>query len=300
MQPLTKNEFNLEIDTHLQVLLPPRYTAGEADLDSAVESLHEATKFYRETFNGPCVSVVKYLDSPQHIARAALGFKQYPFLEQLPLPPPREITASLSDVLMRRRSCRSFEPSLTLADVSTLLHHAVRVNRTARSRIAPQVEVAFRPYPSAGSLSATEIYAFLNNVEGVEPCTVHYNGRAHELRVLKRHDRDAFSRVETAQKGGAETPLAVVLTMVTQRATAKYGARGYRMNLLEAGHASQNLCLVAEAAGLAGLASGAYYDDELAEALGIDGVSEVVAGVLKFGRRSQQEGPSSSPFGARS
>jgi SagB-type dehydrogenase family enzyme len=79
------------------------------------------------------------------------------------------------------------------------------------------------------------------------------------------------------------------MTSVPQRATAKYGSRGYRMALLEAGHASQNLCLAAQGLGLGSLVYGAYYDDELAALLDIDGVTETVVSVMLLGRDAPQE-----------
>lgn len=281
-----RSAFHEDVDANLQSLLAPRYSGGDADVDSPVETFHEHTKYHRDTFQGQCVSIVKYLSNPAYIARAALGYKRYSFLEALELPPPAEVGASLADAIAQRRSCRTFEPRMTLAEVSTLFHHALRVNRVLHSKIAPSVEVAFRPYPSPGGLNTIETYAFLNDIEGVPPCTAHYDARAHRFRILKKHDRDAFSRVEISEGGNVVfSPLTIVMTMVSQRATAKYGGRGYRLNLLEAGHAAQNVCLVAEGIGLTSLVFGAYYDDEVAAALGVDGVTEGIATVLKVGRR---------------
>ena len=68
---------------------------------------------------------------------------------------------------------------------------------------------------------------------------------------VKPQDGDAFGSAEV--RGGEQSikaPLVCVMTSVPQRATAKYGARGYRMALLEAGHASQNLCLAAQGLGM--------------------------------------------------
>jgi SagB-type dehydrogenase family enzyme len=79
----------------------------------------------------------------------------------------------------------------------------------------------------------------------------------------------------------------MVFTTVPQRVTAKYGGRGYRMGLLEVGHASQNACLVASALGIGALVYGSYFDDELAAALNTDGVTETVASVILFGTPSK-------------
>jgi len=55
----------------------------------------------------------------------------------------------------------------------------------------------------------------------------------------------------------------------------KYGERGYRFLLFEAGHIMQNLLLVASALGVSALPIGGFVDAELDSALGIDGLDEV-------------------------
>ncbi|MGD9188413.1 MAG: nitroreductase family protein, partial [Desulfobacteraceae bacterium] len=51
------------------------------------------------------------------------------------------------------------------------------------------------------------------------------------------------------------------------RVTGKYGERGVRYALIEAGHVGQNLFLQAEALGLKAGIVGAYHDRRLAEIL---------------------------------
>lgn len=294
----SKHQYNEAVDASLQSLLPPKYSGGDADVDNPVEIFHEHTKFHRSTFAGHYISIAKYIGHPQYIARSAAGYKTYPFLEKLELPPPGALEITLSEVLRKRRSCRSFEPLISLEETSTLLHHALRVNQVLRSQASPTTEIHFRPYPSPGGLNGLEVYAFLNGVAGVDPCIVHYDSRNHVFRVIKRQSGDALHRAEISEKGQiVASPLAIVLTMVTQRQTSKYGGRGYRLNLLEAGHASQNLCLVAEGLGLSTLPSGAYYDDELAEAIGVDGVTESIGSVIKIGRRDEKAAPASGRGG---
>jgi SagB-type dehydrogenase family enzyme len=50
------------------------------------------------------------------------------------------------------------------------------------------------------------------------------------------------------------------------RTTAKYGERGYRFLLLEAGHLLQNLCLLSASVGLATVPLGGYLEEEVARA----------------------------------
>lgn len=269
----------------LQDLLPPQPYATTFESDNAIEMLHEKTKWYRGTFNSQLRHIVRYLVQPNFIARGASGFNEFLSYPLLALPEPAPMTVDLAQILASRRSGYNLAGTLNMTEVSSLLHYAIRVNLELASKAAPNVKISFRPYPSPGGLYPTEVYVFLNNVEGVEPCIAHYDPRTHSLRVLQTHDGQAFARVEI-QSGekGVSSPMVMVMTTVPQRVTAKYGGRGYRMGLLEVGHASQNICLVAEGLGLGSLVYGSYFDDELAESLEIDSVTEAVASVILIGK----------------
>ena len=60
------------------------------------------------------------------------------------------------------------------------------------------------------------------------------------------------------------------------RTRFKYGLRGYRFALLEAGHAAQNLLLAATALRVPALPLGGFFDARVEALLGIDGVDESV------------------------
>jgi SagB-type dehydrogenase family enzyme len=67
--------------------------------------------------------------------------------------------------------------------------------------------------------------------------------------------------------------LIILITAVFERSTIKYGDRGYRFALLEAGHVAQNINLVANALGLGSINLGGYFDRRADDFLGIDGLT---------------------------
>ncbi|MFC5475538.1 SagB/ThcOx family dehydrogenase [Paraherbaspirillum soli] len=273
----------------LQELLPPQAMAGQFDIDDPVDILHEQTKFHRATMAGQVKHIVRYLRHPAFIARGAAGYNVFTSCPRIDLPEPTLDIGSLAGAMADRKSARGFAGALSLTELSSLLHHSLRVNRYSSSNAAPHVKLAFRAYPSPGGLYPTEFYLFLNQVEGVAPCIAHYDARGHCLRVLKPQTGNAFASAEVQSgESGMQAPVVIAMTSVPQRATAKYGSRGYRMALLEAGHASQNLCLAAQGLGLGSLVYGAYYDDELAALLDIDGVTETVVSVMLIGKETVQ------------
>jgi SagB-type dehydrogenase family enzyme len=73
----------------------------------------------------------------------------------------------------------------------------------------------------------------------------------------------------------ADAAAVLVLSAVAARSLGKYGDRGYRYLLLEAGHVGQNIALTAAGLDLGALALGGFHDDELAALLAIDPEHEV-------------------------
>jgi SagB-type dehydrogenase family enzyme len=81
-----------------------------------------------------------------------------------------------------------------------------------------------------------------------------------------------------------DASVALILTGVFSRTRVKYGQRGYRYTMLEAGHIGQNVYLVSEALGLKCRGMGGSYDIALEQLLGIDGENESVLYTLILGK----------------
>jgi SagB-type dehydrogenase family enzyme len=86
-----------------------------------------------------------------------------------------------------------------------------------------------------------------------------------------------------AQAPAESAAAAIVIGASLQRTMAKYGERGYRYVLLEAGHAAQNICLAAAELRQGLLPIGAFADEDANSALGLDGVDEAVLYILLMG-----------------
>ena len=75
----------------------------------------------------------------------------------------------------------------------------------------------------------------------------------------------------------------VVVTAVFSRSRFKYGQRGYRFALLEAGHVVQNAVLAATELGLPALPLGGFYDRLLDGIVGADSLDEATVHALVLG-----------------
>ncbi len=186
-----------------------------------------------------------------------------PKSDRIELPAPQtDGRMSLEFALFMRRSVRSFQNHpLSLASVSQLLWAAQGITNSMGLRTAP----------SAGALYPLEVYVFAGNVEGVSAGLYRYNSQGHQLdRLDERDRRDDLCRAALGQAPVRQAPAAFMITGVGRRITAKYGNRGIRYMLMEAGHVAQNICLQATALDLGAVVIGAFSDREAADILKLD------------------------------
>jgi len=197
------------------------------------------------------------------------------------LPAPSE--TPLMRLLRARESCRdySYRP-LPAQILSNILACGYGIIRTAR--LGPIGQIHFRTTPSAGGLFPLEIYALARGVEGTVDGLYHYNVRRHSLEFLK-----AGGWFAELDHGLLMAPLVrganviLFLSAVFARSQKKYGPRGYRYIMLEAGHVAQNICLSAVEQGLGSLCMGGYLDGRLNSFLGLDNITEAVVYSIAVG-----------------
>ncbi|NMO51806.1 SagB/ThcOx family dehydrogenase [Actinoplanes sp. TBRC 11911] len=222
------------------------------------------------------------LASPE--LNAPTAGKEDPLAAFTPLPPPAKELGELRELLIARSSCRRFDTTaMPLDDLSTLLWATYGV--TGRSRLGA-LDWLDRPLPSGGGLYPLEVYALANRVRDLEAGIYHYVPALHGLELVRQGRLpDRFvSYLFMGQPYPALAPLTIVLTSVVARSLGKYGDRGLRYVLLEAGHAMQSFVLAASALGLGTCELGGFLDDELAATLRCEPDAEVPLYAASAGR----------------
>lgn len=108
---------------------------------------------------------------------------------------------------------------------------------------------------------------------------------------LKDNSLNAFIRsrrsvreISGGEKWIIKAAIIFILTGVLDRTRIKYGDRGYRYTLIEAGHLGQNICLIAAELGLVSCPIGGYIDDKVDHLLDIDLQKEVTLYLIAVGR----------------
>jgi SagB-type dehydrogenase family enzyme len=202
-------------------------------------------------------------------------YKEYYRAPLFPLPDVALPETSLKDAIESRLSCRKFASDpLTSVQLATVLKAAYGVQ--GRLYLGDS-EFLERTVPSGGGLYPLELYLLVQHVADLEPGIYHYSVLQHALEQIEvlQLPRPLVSRLFMGQPYAAAASVIIVFTAVIERSLWKYRNRGYRYILMEAGHAAQNVNLVASALELGSLNLGGFFDSELADLLSLDIDAEV-------------------------
>ncbi|HMQ92400.1 MAG TPA: SagB/ThcOx family dehydrogenase [Amaricoccus sp.] len=282
-------------------MAPPDDVAQEGQPLRLSELFHENSKQRRNDleFNRRIYMVN---NNPDFHVLMARTFKHYPGAATIALPDvlPGAAAAGPVAVLGARRSVRRFDDRpLALAEVATLLHLCAGLTGSLEDGPVAQ---PVRAAPSAGALFPIETYLAASRIEGVEAGVYHYRVDRHVLeRVSSRAPGPALAEATFDAKLFGQAAAVLIFAGAFGRSYFKYGERGYRFALLEAGHICQSALLAAAALGLGATPVGGFVDDEVNALLDLDGVDEAALYMAAVGhpRAGEAEPDSAEAAAAR-
>jgi SagB-type dehydrogenase family enzyme len=199
------------------------------------------------------------------------------------LPLPASQPSSLTSLIRNRRSVRAYRPAqLAIASLSRLLSDCY--GATNVEQLSGGGSFLRRSVPSAGGLYPLEMYVLAHEVEGLEDGIYHYDARGHGLAALQTQaSHAALEPIFLTYPFISHANLIVCIVAEFLRTQKKYGPRGYRYMLLEAGHAAQNLCLSATEQGLGSLCMGGFFDSPLNAFLELPPLEQAVLYAVSVG-----------------
>ncbi len=184
-----------------------------------------------------------------------------------------------------RAGCRRMAvSSMTLAELSTLLHHTQGITGRAGT-------LDLRSAPSAGALYPVDIYVAAGRVQGIEAGLYHFNVKANSLVRLKQGSQ--FERIEAVAgcphlyQPAAAT---IIFSVTFGRTGFKYKERAYRYVNMDTGHAAFNLALCAASVWYAAPMVARFDDEGLNELLGVDVEKEAALLLVPLGRAAGGDG----------
>jgi SagB-type dehydrogenase family enzyme len=167
---------------------------------------------------------------------------------------------SVEEALQKRHALRSFTAApLTLAQVGQMLWAGQGVT-DARGR---------RTAPSARGLYPLELLLVAGEVTGLPAGVYRYRPAEHALVPIADGDRRQQVADACALRDHAKVPVMIVLTAVEGRSATVYGPRAPRMVAFEAGAATENMLLEADALGLGCGAAVEFDASGVASAVGL-------------------------------
>jgi SagB-type dehydrogenase family enzyme len=256
-------------DIAADYLLNSRYRRGDREFDLSVQAY----------FEDAALTMVSHIgrrhdgDAPCH-----------------PLPSPLPLNMALHDAFGQRRSVREFSGNaLGLDALATLLQAAGGVTAHASTELTDggTCSLPLRSAPSGGGLFPIDLHVVARNVPGLDQGLYRFLNERGMLVRSRNQAVDAANAFFGALPGALidlqRVAAAVVLAARPWRSKRKYGARGLRFTLMEAGYVSQNLHLAATALGLPSCDFGGYYDDEVDAVFDFDGAHETALHVILIG-----------------
>jgi len=234
-------------------------------------------RYMRDT----CFSRQNIARRPEPHISPAETYKQYPAAEKISLAVPADRgTNSLQSLLQGRRSVRRYSRAPAgIEDLAFLLWAAQGVTARAGSHL-------LRTAPSAGALYPIETYLAVENITGLAPGLFHFDVRNFGLeRLTSGPPGQLVARAALNQGFIGKGAAVFIWSAVYRRNMSKYGERGLRYILMDAGHICQNLLLAAAALNLAACPVAAFYDEELNEILDLNEEEESVVYLAVVGGR---------------
>jgi len=181
------------------------------------------------------------------------------------LPEPfKKGSLSVEEAIKRRRTVRSFSSRpLEKGALSQLLYGVQGITEDKGFK---------RAVASGGALYPLDVYAVVGDrgAEGLDAGVYHYIPAGHKIEpVIPGDRRRQLAVASLSQMWMAGAPANLVITAEYSRICSKYGERGRRYAMIEAGHAGQNIFLQAEALGLKAGIVGAFDESNVISVLGI-------------------------------
>jgi putative peptide maturation dehydrogenase len=262
-----------------------RRLAGQDEMSELLPPTDEAVRALVDHL-GPPPPAFSSMEAP-------LAVRELPLVER---------KGDLYDVLLRRRTTRSFDRSAPLAqwELAVVLRYVFGYH--GYLPLLGQVTTLKRTSPSAGGFHPIEAYPLIMAVDELDAGLYHYDAAEHALELLAPlgvdEARAAANAFVCGQTYFGDAHVLIVLAARFDRAFWKY--RNHRKALtalmMDAAHLSQTLYLVATELGLGAFITAAINNVDIEERLGIDGYREGVLAVCGFGRPAAERSPFDPEF----
>lgn len=177
----------------------------------------------------------------------------------------KKLDNQLKEVFKNRRTSWAFNCNMTKEKLGILLKRAIGITE----------EDVFgnlkRAYPTAGLMFSINFYIYLSNFgdESIDRKIFKYNPDREELEEvnsLKKGEIDEIcSMTKIGEYSFEASNCLFFFTTNFSDLFSRYGQLSYRLSLLEAGHACENIQIAASLMGINSVPLGGFYDEKVRE-----------------------------------
>jgi SagB-type dehydrogenase family enzyme len=255
---------------------------GDGAPDDLAEEFHEASKvaaaFPAQALGPAGRQLLSSDDAPFALGRKALAHAG----PQLRLTGPAAVPVDLRALTHRRRSrLPEHCGPVSLDQLGTIL---------ALSAGSSPTVPGLRVTPSGGAMYPLDVAVIAHRVDGLAPGGYLYDPIKHGLLARTTIRPAEFHARASAARPMPQPSLTLAVVATFARSRAKYGLRGYRFALLEAGHLVQAALTVATAVGLDALPWGGFIDHDVDHRLELDGLDRSCVYLLAISAGPTQPG----------
>jgi len=245
---------------------------------------------YRRADRETEASIQAYFVDPGTMLLSRNGDEDLEGVPRVPLPSGARLRRELGDLLVGRRSTRVYTGDRIGVDqLASVVRAAGAVSGRAHVELLDggEAEILFHTAPSPGGLYPIDIYVLALRVENLGRGVWRYSPRTDSLvhegdAAVMKDAMDAFAVPEEII---SLSQAAAVLLLIARpwKVMRKYGPRGVRYLFIEAGTIAENIHLACGSLGVGSVDCASVADDELHNALGLDGEMECLAHAVVLG-----------------
>lgn len=224
---------------------------------------------------------IRYYLSPHGVQTVALIDQECETENSIPLPKPTKLELSVGETISNRRSVREYTgDAIEFEYLTALLSAGNGVSSVAEVTSTEGTTATFhlRTVASGGGLYPVQLWVCALNINGVSPGIYRYQPLSN--RLIPQFGKEVMLQTLTCYSGAEDmlkTSAALILLVGKPwRSMRKYGDKGLRFVLHEAGAISQNIHLAVSALGLGSVDYAGCYEEELHSLLRFNGVSTVM------------------------
>lgn len=224
--------------------------------------------------------LIHYADRIQELVATSALHREGPSRHVVDHDAVPQLATGLDEILSARKSSRDFHRGSISVHALWKLCFLASGRRDEPSMPGP----GHRNTPTSGGFGCVETFPIALHVEGLAPGIFHFDSESHDFVTVEDGDFEGWLADDVFyQQEFALASAVIVLVGKLAHLREKYGIRGYRSALIDVGHASQNVYLGATALGLSVCATTGFIDDEMDEALRLDGISAASLVLLMVG-----------------